>query len=298
MNIWNFFLALNLFYGIPLTGSTNNANLVPPAIMEKDVILLVDTIITPQNLEKDSNTTLIQQDDFQKNYLQSPIAQAVDMAKTVLKDSMTVQEEKTDTISPQMAKLKMEQERKLQIQISKQERLLNSAWKKYYNIHSLLERYVKLEATERLLNIKHYNTTTKRVNNNKSGLQFVVRSQIPAGTSLTAARKDLLKLTESFTNALVRYSQVSNKAIDKTDAQITLTFYGNVGTALISSVEQELNKLSMTYSTQQLSSDQLVLHIALSSDNFFQTDLVKWEQTEQKINRDIRILEKKMESLK
>jgi len=259
---------------------------------------VVDTAITNLATEKDSDDAIVQQDSIQKNYIATQEmvgnTHSIDSLpndRFPNKDSMNMV-----TTTPPLNKVTSAEEQKLQIQISKQERLLGSAWKKYYNIHALLERYVKLEATDRLLNINHYNTEAIRLNNNQSGLQFIIRSKL-ANTSPQLARKDLVKIGESFVNALLRYSQVSSTDLKSTDAKISLAFYGNVSSTLITQVETELNKLGLTYTTQQNPANELIVHIALSSDNFFQKDLKKWERIEQKINRDIRMLEGRIADL-
>lgn len=263
--------------------------------------VIVDTLITNAEAIKDTSNSIIQQDSLQKNdnrtqAVEETIADKAFLLDTLANNLPAVDSKKISVMPPKINSLVSAEEQKLRIQIDKQERLLGSAWKKYYNIHALLERYVKLEATDRLLNINHYKTEATRLNNNQSGLQFIIRSKLP-NTTPQLAGIDLLKIGESFVNALLRYSQVSSTDLKSTDAQISLTFYGNISTPLITKVETEMNKLGLTYTTQQHPANELIVHIALSSDNFFHKDLQKWERTEQRINRDIRVLEGRIVNL-
>lgn len=227
-------------------------------------------------------------------HLDSTLSEKLVTSQIVKTDTLTSKGSKTNS-TPIIIQLDADQEQEIRIRITRLERLLNSAWNKYYNIHTLLDRFVKLEATERLLHIHHYASSTNRMNKDQSGLQFIVQSSFPYHISNQEVQKDIIKIAQSFTHALLRYSSVSDSKLEQTDAQIAIYYEGDTTMQITQQLSSEFNQLKLPYSIEQKASNYSFLHITLRSNNFFQNDQQKWEATEQRIDKDIRLLKRRIE---
>lgn len=181
---------------------------------------------------------------------------------------------------------------KNEIYIKRLQDYLKREEERYYTIHDLLNRFLVLEATDELLNIKYYSSKAMRLDSDQAGLQFIATSKLPASLSPRQIEENLLKFTKSYVRTIKRYERVSNVRFSQSDSEVQITFSGRKNST-VEMIEKELHSAGIPHHTVLLESNEPSLQFILISDSIFRETLAKWEQTQQETLREIRILRMK-----
>jgi hypothetical protein len=159
---------------------------------------------------------------------------------------------------------------------------------RYTELHRYFERYTKVEATNRQLNIDYYTSKAIRLNTNQTGVEFIVTSNFPQNISEKTMLANILKLAEATVMALSRYESVSMISYRNINFSAKIKFYGN-NTGLEKSIKSEFNNLNLSYNFTRVESEETFLQIQVTSSDIFEKDYQEWIKKEQQINRKIRI---------
>jgi hypothetical protein len=245
--------------------------------------MVVDTIV--QTLNK------INIDDSTSNVLTPQFV--IEMEK----DSIQLATENAEKLlKAEENRIKEEKEKALEWDIMQLNSNKAKSKERYIELHKYFERYTKVEATNRQLNIDYYTSKAIRLNKNQTGVQFIITSNFPQNISKKRIVADIEKLASTSVQALSRYESVSMIEYENINFEIEIKYYGN-SVALEKSIKSEFDKLKAPYKFIKGESEETFLQIEVISSNIFEKDYQKWIKKEQQINRKIRMKQMQLQKL-
>lgn len=207
---------------------------------------------------------------------------------------------KSDTITTTIVPTKKvvnPQVKKLEQQIEKLKAFRQNESDKYYRAHKLLEHYAKSEATDLLLNVWHYTAEATRTNQSQSGLKFTINSKMTEQLINGKASIVLEKIAQVFVHTLQRHASIYEIALNPSDCQLVVQLFSR-SDQLPQRIATILDPLQVPYKIQHTFSEQPKTTFFFQNDQYFQQQLTEWEDKEQRLNRNIRMVEGRIEKLK
>lgn len=286
-------LLISVLFIVSCRGVKNGQGTIQSAkTITKDTTTLLMTI--NDSMAIDSNNIVLSNDSIS---IDSSSNIAFLDSTNIVMDSVEIARLEAERLEMEEAKrIKAQKTKALETDIENLKKRKNKAQKKYQEKHKLLERYLKVEATNRLLDINYYSATANRSNRNLTGLQFLVNSNFPQNLSQNILSNNTEKLVLSVISALNRYQNISEIDYNKLNTSIEIQCYG-ANPKLQNSIKSAFDKLGLPCQFVFSEGNNITLQIQFFSNVFFEQDFKEWSLEEQRINRKIRIKEIKINDL-
>lgn len=288
INIQNILLIIVLLLIIISCRSVKNSNgivesaksvKVDSSAVSMDSTLLDSTTIVLDSLQIDSTINLVGSDSSQ-----------------IILDSATFALMEAERLAKAEAeRIKIQKKEAIEWDIKKLNLQKNKLENKYLDQHKYFERYLKVEATNRLIHINNYTSTAIRLNKNSIGLQFTITSNFHE-LSKKNALDNTKKLVEATISALNRYKRVSETDYNQLNFSIQVLCYGT-NSMIEKKIKDKFENFGVPYETSFSEDNNTFLQIQIISMNVFQHDYKEWLLQEQRIDRKIRIKEMKIDNL-
>lgn len=267
----------------------NEKGIIEPAkqstnlMTDSMVTLTIDSLVIDSNLvitDLGSDSLMMETDTF------STIIDSVEIARL---EAEHLKEEETQRIREQKI-------RALENDIERLKNKKKKAAQKYQDLQKYFERYIKVEATNRLLNINHYSTNAQRLNQNLNGLLLAINSNLSNDLSTSAKLQDIEKLALSVVAALKRYQKVSNIDYNQLKTSIQIQGYG-IDTKMEGEIRTMFKQLNIPCQFSFINDENISLQIEVISNHFFEQNYQEWLLEDQRISRQIRMKEIKIKKM-